>query len=132
MMFKLVFWNVAISVSVAFVAVLGGLPGTAGTFDLLETTLLFDHDKSSSISQLIKGKSRYLQKLLNNFCVYSILNGWSFSRYLCLILNRSSCFCLFVFYSMISSIIFISSIIHFISIIIPQTSWFQRIIVTIL
>ena len=44
MMFQLVFCNVAISVSVAFVAVLGGLPATAGALDLLEITLLFDHD----------------------------------------------------------------------------------------
>ena len=72
MMFKLVFCNVAISVSVAFVAVLGGLPATEGALDLLEITLLFDHDKSSSILQLIKDKSRYLQNLLSSFCVYSI------------------------------------------------------------
>ena len=57
-------WNVAPTVSVASTAVTGGLAGTAGVFDILDIMQSLDHHKSSSISQLIKCKSRDLQKLL--------------------------------------------------------------------
>ena len=47
---------------------LGGLAlGLARFLEVLYTSDIihsFNHDKSSSISQLINGKSRYLQKLL--------------------------------------------------------------------
>ena len=33
-----------------------GLAGTAGVIDILDTTHSFDRDKSSSVSQIIKGK----------------------------------------------------------------------------
>ena len=45
----------------------GGFPATAAILDISDTTQYFDHDKSSSISQLIKGESRDLQKLLKYF-----------------------------------------------------------------
>ena len=43
----------------------GSVFGTAlDVLDILDITQYLDHDKSSSISQLIKGKWRDLQKLL--------------------------------------------------------------------
>ena len=45
----------------------GGLRTALNVLDISETTHLFDHEKSSSISQLINGKSRDLQKLLKCF-----------------------------------------------------------------
>ena len=45
----------------------GGLVGTAGGLDISNIMQCLDHDKSSSISQLIKSKSRGLQKLLKYF-----------------------------------------------------------------
>ena len=61
-------WNIVLIVSVAVPACIGGLaPGlaaTSGVLDLSDITQSFNHDESSSISQLIKGKSRHLQKLL--------------------------------------------------------------------
>ena len=44
-----------------------GLPGTAGIFDISDIIYSFDHDKSSSVSKLINGKSRDLQTLLKYF-----------------------------------------------------------------
>ena len=40
---------------------------TEDVFDISEIAQFFDHDKSGSISQLTKGKSRDLQKLLKYF-----------------------------------------------------------------
>ena len=37
-----------------------GLVGTSGVLNTLEITQSFNHNKSSSISQLLKGKSRDL------------------------------------------------------------------------
>ena len=42
----------------------GRFAGTVGVLDISDIIQYLDHDKSSSISQLIKGKSRDLQKLL--------------------------------------------------------------------
>ena len=39
-----------------------GLPGTADVIDFSDIIHYFDHDKSSSISKLTKGKSRDLEK----------------------------------------------------------------------
>ena len=44
-----------------------GLPDNAGVIDFSDIIHSFDNDKSSSISQLINGKSRDLQKLLKYF-----------------------------------------------------------------
>ena len=55
-----------------------------------------------------------------------------YSCYFCLILKIFTCCCLVVIYSIISSINFISSIIHFISIIIPETSWSNGVIFTVI
>ena len=48
--------SVALVVSVAYLAGLGGLGATAGVLDISEIKIFFDQDKSSSMSQLIKGK----------------------------------------------------------------------------
>ena len=44
-----------------------GSPGTLGVIDISDIVHYFDHDKSISISQLIDGKSRGLQKILKYF-----------------------------------------------------------------
>ena len=44
-----------------------GFAGTLGVIDISDIIHSFAHDKSSSISQLINGKSRDLQKILNYF-----------------------------------------------------------------
>ena len=44
-----------------------GLAGTPGVLDVYEITQYLYHDKSSSVSQLINGKSRDFQKLLKYF-----------------------------------------------------------------
>ena len=43
------------------------LASNAGVFDISDIRECFDHEKSSSISQLINGKLRDLQKLLKYF-----------------------------------------------------------------
>ena len=45
----------------------GELPTALNILAISEITHLFDHGKASSISQLINGKSRYLQQLLTYF-----------------------------------------------------------------
>ena len=61
-------WNVALVVCIAGISWTGGLtsglPGTVCVIDTSDIIHYFDHDKWSSILQLIKGKSRDLQKLL--------------------------------------------------------------------
>ena len=66
--FALFIWNVALFVVVA-TSYLTGLEfeTTLHVLDTSDITQYFDHDKSSSISWLIKGKSRDLQKLLKYF-----------------------------------------------------------------
>ena len=44
-----------------------GFPGIPGPIDISDIIHYFEHDKSSSISQLINSKSRDLQKLLRYF-----------------------------------------------------------------
>ena len=60
-------WNVAPVFFVGRTWSAAGLAGASGVLDISEIMQSFDHDKSSSISQLIKGKSRNLQKLLRVF-----------------------------------------------------------------
>ena len=64
-------WNIAEVICVSAAARTGGLAlelaVTAGALDISDITQYLDHDKSSSISQLINGKSRDLQKSLKYF-----------------------------------------------------------------
>ena len=61
-------WNVALFAEVATSYLTGSVFGTAlDVLDVSDITQYLDCDKSSSISQLIKDKSRALQKLLNYF-----------------------------------------------------------------
>ena len=64
-------WNVASVVDVAGSAGVGGLAAglavIAGFLNISDTMESFDHNKSSSISKLIKSKLRDLQKLLKYF-----------------------------------------------------------------
>ena len=61
-------WNVALFAEVATSYLTGSVFGTAlDVLDVSDITQYLDHDKSSSISQLINGKSRDLQKLLKYF-----------------------------------------------------------------
>ena len=93
---------------------------TAAVSNITDVIQLFDHDKSSSISQLIKGKQRNLQKLLK------YLNGTTtfasnvlllcVSYYFCLILKIFTSCCLIVICQLI---IYLT---HFISTVILQNS----------
>ena len=64
-------WNVASVVCISSTTGTGGLASglrdIAGVIDTSDIIYSFDHDKSSSILQLIKGKSRNLHKLLKCF-----------------------------------------------------------------
>ena len=42
-------------------------PTTLGVIDISYSIHIFDHDKSSSISELLNSKSRHLQKFLKYF-----------------------------------------------------------------
>ena len=104
---ELVIWNDALVVCVAAADWTGGLAfGLAANTSVLhfsEITQSFEHGKSSSVSQLIKGKSRGVQKLLKYFnetttSVFNIL----------LLVGALPIVCV---YPLISIIIFISSII---------------------
>ena len=122
--------NVALCVSVALTAWTGGLlfglAATATVIDISEIINIVSHEKLHYILQLIKRKSRDLQKLLKYF------NETTASAYLSYILIRFTCWRLaFVYSLIISRILFICVIILFISIIIPQTSWCHTIIVTV-
>ena len=114
------------------------LAATGSVCDILQITKSFNNDKWISVSQLSKAKSRDLQKLLSyfNWTTTSVSNLFkktkSFSCYFCFILKRFTSRCLAVVYSIRNSIIFISSIIQFISVIILQTSWFHSIIPSVL
>ena len=117
-------WSVAPVVNPSGRCARGGLSirlaATSVLFNILEITQFLDKDKWSSISQLIKGKSRDLQKLLKYF------NGTatSVSNVLLLVgvLSISS-----VLYSKDLLVVvqptvtsnFISSVIQFIFVIIP-------------
>ena len=60
-------WNVALAAHVASLVGLGRSTATAAVIDILDIMQCLDHDKSSSISQLIISKPRDLQKLLKYF-----------------------------------------------------------------
>ena len=65
-------------------------------------------------------------------CYYYYYYYWLvFPYYFLFIFKRSTCNCPVVVYPIISSI-FIRSIIHFISLTIPQKSWCHRIVITLL
>ena len=79
-------WNVAPVVCIAATAATVGLAGILGVINNPDIIHSFGHDKSSSITQLINGKSRDLQKLLKYlnetisvcnisllFCVFPII-----------------------------------------------------------
>ena len=59
--FALFIWNVG-PVVAAVPCWTGGLPTALNVLNISEIIHLSDHDKSSSISQLLNGKSRDLQK----------------------------------------------------------------------
>ena len=59
--------NVASVVCVVYTAGTGRLAGNAGVVDILDVMKFPDHEKPSSISELSKGKSRDIQKLLKYF-----------------------------------------------------------------
>ena len=118
------------------VASTGLSPPTSDVLHISDIMQFFDHFKSSSILQLIKSKSRNLQKLLKYF------NGTSTSASIIVLsagvlpinfalCSNFTCYCFVVIYLIINNIIFISSIIHFIPITIPKTSRCYRIIATI-
>ena len=94
-------------------------------------TQLFTHLNSGSVTQLIKGKSRDLKKLLKYFNgrATSIIIGWRTSCYVWLIIKISTCCCLVVTYLTFTSIISHHHSFH--SVIIPQSFWCHRIIVTV-
>ena len=120
--------NVVPVVCLAYLSGMGGLafglPGILGVIDISDIIHSFDHEKSSSVSQLINGKSRDFTKLFKYFneTKTSASNILAFSLLICLILKIFTCYYFVVIYLIISSIIFICIIIYFISIIIPQTS----------
>ena len=68
---ELIIWNITPVVRVAALTWAGGLAYglavTGAVLDISEFIQFRDHDKSGSILQLIKGKSRHHQKLLKYF-----------------------------------------------------------------
>ena len=66
-MLVLFIWDVGPVVSVAAVAGLGILATTTSVLDISNIMKSFDHDKLSSISQLLRGKLKNLPKLLKYF-----------------------------------------------------------------
>ena len=112
---------------------LGGLAfGLAGTSEVLyisDIMLSFNHDKSISISDLVNGELRCLQKLLKYFngtssSAFNVLLSFGMLPINFVLYSKDilvMCYGSVVIYSIIISI-FISIIIHFIFIIIPQTS----------
>ena len=120
---------------------LGGLAfGLAGTSEVLyisDIMLSFNHDKSISISDLVNGELRCLQKVLKYFngtssSAFNVLLSFGMLPINFVLYSKDIlviCYGSVVIYSIIISI-FISIIIHFIFILIPQTSWYYRIIVT--
>ena len=73
LLYNIVSWTqnlVLVNANVAPVVHVAGTrlsPPTASVLDISEIKQSFYHDKSSSISELMKDKSRYLQKLLKFF-----------------------------------------------------------------
>ena len=60
-------WNFTSGVDVPWIRLVFGLAATSGFLYISDIVHSFDHDKSSSISQLINGKSRNFHKLLKYF-----------------------------------------------------------------
>ena len=58
---------------VVAVVSLGLFSAAAAVLNISNNTQFLDHDKSSSISQLIKGKSRDLQKSFGAIKVWSVI-----------------------------------------------------------
>ena len=121
-------WNIAPIVFVGGTLSLAAeLAGTPGVLDISELTQSPDHDKSCSISQLIKGKSRDYQKLLNYFnetttSVSDVLSLLAGVLPIIFVFYSLTC-CLVIIYPIFTSfIIFIRIFNYFISIIILQTS----------
>ena len=119
-------WNVAPVVEVAGLVGLGGLAAITVVLNVSDIIRLFDHYKSSSISQSVKGKSRAPKKLVK--CFYGRTTSVSNVS-----LSAGVLSIIFPSYSkdplvdVLSSIIFI----RIIPVIIPQTSCCYRIIVTV-
>ena len=124
--------NVAIVVNssgrCAIGVLIAGLAGASALFNISGNKQSIDHAKSSSTSQLIKGKSRDLQNLLkySNGPTTVMFNARLLTAVLSIIFALCSkyllaCCCLVVVQPKISNN-FISIIIQFASIIIPQTS----------
>ena len=69
--FKLFLRNVAsvfyIADSTGTAELVSGFPATSSVYDISKITQFFHHDKSSSISQLVRSKLRDLRKLLGYF-----------------------------------------------------------------
>ena len=113
-------------------------PPTLTVLYISDITQFFDHDKFSSISQLSNRKERDLQKLLKYFNAKTISSynlllwsgvpiGWFFLfvffSFSCLMFKSITRRCLVAIYPIIiSSIIFTSIIIHFITLTVPQIS----------
>ena len=138
-------WNVALVLSVSLVFCSSRrcatvwlqvkLAAISVLFNISDIIQSFDHDKLSSISQLIKESSKINQIILMEqqllcFCVKCIIISWC-SPYYFWIMFKIFTFCYLVVVQSTISNNFISSIIRFISTIIPKTSWCHRIIVTI-
>ena len=124
----------------------GGL--AFGWLDILSIIIVsdithsFDHDISSSISQLIKINHKDSKKYSNILmeqqilCLmyyhFQVLFLFAFCfLFFCLIFKRFTCYCFLAFDLNIFSIVFIRIIIYFISIIIAKTFWCHGIIVAI-
>ena len=134
-------WNFAPVVDVAGSTSVDGtaarLEATRAALDILDIIQFFDHDRSSSISQLISSKLRDLHKLIKYFneTTTSVFNKllsagafpiiFSYFQKVYFLLSR--CYLSYNYQNY-----FISVIIHFISIIISKTSWCHRIMVNIL
>ena len=97
---------------------LGVAAGTAAVLDISYIKQFIHHDESSSTSQLIKGRSRDLQKLLSYLkeeqllCLiyWCAIIRWYAASYFCLILKKINCCCVVVIYPIITSSIFFTSI----------------------
>ena len=124
--------NVALFVSVAATAEVSRfasrLFATASALNITDILPFLDNNKSSSTSQLIKGKSRVLKKLLKCFngITTSLFNELLFTGVHPIIFVMYSKDLLgiifFIIYHIIIFIIFICIIVYLISIIIPRPS----------
>ena len=130
-------WNVTLVVTVAGIRRLGGwtfgLAGTSGVISFRYYTFSWPWQTNFyfTVNQLQIEKSPKLTqkfKWNNNLCIIII---YCVPYQFHLIFKRFTCYCFVATYYIIISIIFISTIMHLVSIIIPQTSRCHKIIVTI-